>query len=219
MVHHVRAYQVASTHVWPPQGLNIPPLLFDGVAVTEVEEIKLLGVTFDRQLTFAPHLQQVAVKARQRLGFLRRASRVLRRAKDRTIAYKAFVRPRLEYAPLAWMGAAPTHLEKLDAVQHAAERLIGDNNLALDSLVHRRYVAALTYLYKLQGWPSCPAALLAMIPPCLPLPDMGRTRASLRAHREWHPAKLQNPLPPRSTIRASTAFPFGVLDKWNNLPA
>ena len=52
----------------------------------------------------------------------------------------------------------------------------------------------------------------------LPAPEMGRTRASLRAFRTWHPAKLQNPLPFRSIERARQAFPFGVIDLWNTLP-
>ena len=48
---------------------NLPPLLFGGEPVPEVDEIKLLGVLIDQQLTFAPQLRAMALKARKRIGF------------------------------------------------------------------------------------------------------------------------------------------------------
>ena len=39
------------------------------------------------------------------------------------IAFKSFVRPICEYGNVAIMGAAPSHLPKLDAVQKKAEKL------------------------------------------------------------------------------------------------
>ena len=66
--------------------------------------------------------------------------------------YKGFVRPRLEYGSLAWMGAAQTNLKRLDRVQEAAAFIIGAEADTLDSLEHRRSVGALAYLYKLQSW-------------------------------------------------------------------
>ena len=102
----------------------------------EVEEIKLLGVLIDQQLPFASQLHAIALQARQRTGSSRRASRYLD-SKGNAMVYKACTRPRLEYAHLAWMGAAPTHLDKLDSVQASASKLIGDDGLALDSLDHR----------------------------------------------------------------------------------
>ena len=77
--------------------------------------MRLLGVLFDTRLTFGAHLDKVAARARQRLGFLRRVRHLLTPAGLATV-YKAFVRPVLEYALIAWMGAAPSHLLKLDAV-------------------------------------------------------------------------------------------------------
>ena len=58
----------------------------------------------------------------------------------------------MEFAPLSWGGAAPSHLELLDKMQRRAERLIfGDvESSTLQSLQHRRDVAGLTVLYKTQ---------------------------------------------------------------------
>ena len=56
---------------------QIPPIVFGGTEVPEFEEIKLLGTLIDHQLTHAPQLREMALKARQRAGFSRRASRYL----------------------------------------------------------------------------------------------------------------------------------------------
>ena len=50
----------------------VPPVLFNGVTVPEEKEIKLLGIAFDSQLSYAAHLRAVASKAAQRLHFLRK---------------------------------------------------------------------------------------------------------------------------------------------------
>ena len=113
----------------------------------EVEELKLLGVTFDRQLAFRSHIRQLAVRGAQRLGFLRKASAVLD-PKYRAIVYRGFVRPVLEYGMLVWMSAAPTTLARLTAIQRPALHIIGDGSY-LPSLDIRRTVAGLCFLYKL----------------------------------------------------------------------
>ena len=134
------------------------------------------------------------------------------------MVYKAFSRACLEYAHLPWMGAAPTHLSALDAVQASALKLIGDDGLELDTLEHRRKVGALTYLYKLHCW-DAPPRLQRIIPPRAPRPPVGMTRASKLAHATWHEHKLQNVLPVRSLDSARRAFPYCIIDDWNSLPA
>ncbi|KAG0720260.1 hypothetical protein GWK47_006869 [Chionoecetes opilio] len=70
------------------------------------------------------------------------------------ILYKAQVRSSLEYACLAWGGAANKHLALLDKVQARAVRIIEDNNAGqephLTTLQHRRDVAGLTVVFKVQ---------------------------------------------------------------------
>ena len=69
----------------------------------------MLGFITDKNLTFAPQTKDLAIRARQRLCFLRSFQ-------GRAMVYKAFVRPRLESGSLAWMGAAQTNLKRLDRV-------------------------------------------------------------------------------------------------------
>ena len=71
---------------WP-----IPPVHFNGFIVQEVNALKLLGVTFDKPLNFGQNLRGTALCATQRIGFLRKASRVLG-LHGRAVAYKGFVR-------------------------------------------------------------------------------------------------------------------------------
>ena len=197
--------------------MGYAPIIFDGIAVESVKELKLLGVMIDSQLLHSSQIQSLTLGARKRIGLLRRTAKVLN-GNGRAIVYKAFVRPRMEYAHLTWMGAADSHLWKLDAVQNAAVAIIGPDVAALDSLNHRRKVGALTYMYKLQSW-DVPPHLQRMIPPRMPQAARGRTRASIDAHQKWHGAMLSNPLPLRSTDNARRAFPYGILKDWNQLPA
>ena len=158
----------------------------------------------------------MSLKARKRTGFSRRASRFLDDSGN-AMVYKAFTRPCVEYAHLPWMGAAPSHLASLDAVQQSAIKLIGANGPDLDSLDHRRRVGALTYLYKLQCW-NPPPLLARLVPPRLPRPPQGRTRAASLARSTWHANKFQNVLPARNLDNARNAFPSGVIVDWNPLP-
>ena len=107
---------------WP-----IPPVAFNGLNVADVDTLKLLGVTFDRHLHYGQHLRTTALRAARRIGFLRKAFKVLDH-KGRTAASKGFVRSMLEYCPLVWSGAADGHLRRLDKVQKRALSLLGQGN-------------------------------------------------------------------------------------------
>ena len=62
--------------------------------------------------------------------------------------YCTFVRPILEYGSVQFMGAAGTHLEKLDAVQRAqAAKKIG--GFEVESLQSRREAAAISFTLKI----------------------------------------------------------------------
>ena len=126
---------------------------FNGMPLTPQREMKVLGVTYDAKLTFRSHIEQLARTAAGQLASLRRITWLLDE-RGRELLYKAQIRSTLEYSCLAWGGAAPTHLATLDRVQRRAERLIWElhpeQQSTLLSLQHRRDVAGLTTLYKVQ---------------------------------------------------------------------
>ena len=194
----------------------VPTIKFGGTDVAEQSFLVLLGCIMDSRLAYSQHVRSIEVRGYQRLGFLRRACRVLQSTHAREVAYKAFVRPFLEYAPLVWMGSHS--VSKLEMVQKRAMRAIG-GTCYLDSLHHRRKVAALTYLYKLRCG-SVPKRLSDMVPPPLPkpLPASLATRGSILAVNAWHPVHLKNPLAANALEVTRRSFPYCIISDWNRLP-
>ena len=119
----------------------------------------------------------------------------------------------MEYAPLVWMGAAPTHLSHLDRVQHRALRLLGPN-VVLQSLAARRSVYALTYLYKLMCIDG-PPCLTNLIPPSPEPPAQPCTRTQCRPR---HARQLVTTLPVSAPDFLRRSFPYTAINTWNELP-
>ena len=182
----------------------------------EESGIRLLGVYFDRQLSFGKHLRNVAVRARHRLHFLRKCASFLD-TNGRLTVYNGFLRPIMEYCLLVWIGATKTSLGQLDAVQRQAIHVIGQNTL-LQSLSARRQVAALCFLYKLQALPAS-SPLRSML---LTLSNANHKQTLLVTRHQCsdrHRYQLCHALPAASRNSLLRTFPFGVLHDWNRLPA
>ena len=107
--------------------------------------VKLVGYLFDERMTWSGMISAMAKKARMRLGMLSRLRHLL---DDRNMEcmYCTFIRPILEYGSVQFMGAAVSHLEKLDSVQRAAEKI---GRFKVESLQSRREAAAVAFTFKL----------------------------------------------------------------------
>ncbi|KAG0713638.1 hypothetical protein GWK47_015765 [Chionoecetes opilio] len=143
-------------------------LRFGGVPLPHQEAVKVLEVEVDRELKFDGHIKHIAKKASHRVSALRRIARFLDGG-GKLLLYKAQIRPYLEYAALSWMSCAASHTRRLDSIQRRALRLVDAADppdppdppalfepvSPLDSLEHRRDVAALVVFHKaqLQGVP------------------------------------------------------------------
>jgi len=183
--------------------------------VPETTQLRLLGVLFDSQLSFKSHIRQLSVRGAQRLGFLKKAAKVMD-SRCRTIAYKGFVRPVLEYSMLVWMGAAPSILDRLSVIQRRALRTIGEGAY-LDSLEIRRLVGALSFLYKLH-YIERPAMVRALLPPpAAPSQYTGTRRNTALLSR--HDYQLAPTAPRKSRNTVLRSFPDAVLEEWNRLPS
>eukprot|EP00117_Sycon_ciliatum_P049752 scpid9142/ scgid35229/ RNA-directed DNA polymerase from mobile element jockey; Reverse transcriptase len=196
------------------QPWQLPGATFDATPVSEAGHLKLLGVTFDSQLTYAQHIRTIRSRAQQRLGFLRKASAILE-PPGRLRAYNGFVRPVLEYCPLVWLGAPPSHLAKLDQIQRRAIHIIGSGSW-LPSLSLRRTVASLAYLYKLFCL-DADSPLKKILPPGAQRrpQDIQPTRVSAQP---THPHQLSTNLPARTRNSCLRAFPASAVQTWNALP-
>ena len=95
-----------------------------GHQITEQKEMKLLGVTFDKRLSFTTHCRSKAAKAMQRVRLLRMVSGQGWGARASTILklYKQYVRPVLETGYVATCKAPTCNLARLQRVQNAALR-------------------------------------------------------------------------------------------------
>ena len=133
----------------------------------------------------------------------------------RTTVYKAFVRPLMEYAPLVWMGAPASHIQRLDNVQRRALRIIGPGAI-LPSLAVRRTVAALSCMYKLL-FITGPPQLLAVLPPHRVSPANPRTR-NQHNNATSHAYQLSDTLPVSAPSVVKRSFPYCCIGAWNSLP-
>ena len=199
----------------------LPPIKFNNIQVQEERYINILRVRFDSQLSFRGHIREVATRANQHLGLLKRAAHVLDKH-SRSRVYNAFVRPVMAQTPLVWMGACRSTLSQLDAVQHRAMNMLGPN-CCLPRLELRRHVATLSFLFKLHcqlQHPSCRKCYPPPPPRQPQHPALHTTRLqSAKSASPQHDLQLANQLPIAAHSSRCRSLPFAVLPTWNKLPA
>ena len=88
-----------------------------------VAEVRDLGIILDSKLTFSAHVSSVVTKANRSLGLLIRSFQTgfPKQKFDKKAlltAYCANIRSILEFGSVIWSGAAKTHLNRLERVQH-----------------------------------------------------------------------------------------------------
>ena len=89
---------------------------------TDAEE-KDLGVTFDTNLTFQPHIGNIISKANSRVGIIKRTFNKLNEENFK-ILYKSLVRPILEYCTPIWFPLNKREAEEIEKVQKRSTKLV-----------------------------------------------------------------------------------------------
>jgi len=89
------------------------------------KQAKFLGLIFDSQLTWKPHVEFLVGKCKTRINLMRNVSSQTWGASKKTLLtiYRALIRSRLEYGCQLFYTAAKTTLEKLDSVQTTCLRI------------------------------------------------------------------------------------------------
>ena len=185
-----------------------PNLLFNNINLTPNDNLYMLGLLFSSDLTWKPHITQLAKSASQKLGVLFRFRNYFNSRQLLTL-YVGTIRPCMEYCSHVW-GHSPG-VELLDRVESKAFRLIASPPLtaSLPSLSCRRDVASLSLFYKYY-FGHCSGELAGCVPP--PLARPRATRQSDQAHS--FSVELSN-----SRIeRYSRSFFPATSVLWNNLP-
>ena len=87
-------------------------LNINGKKINNSREIELLGIVIDNQLKFKKHTENLCKKASFKLHALRRIRKFLTVEKARILA-NAFINRHFNYAPLIWMFASKTAINKI----------------------------------------------------------------------------------------------------------
>jgi hypothetical protein len=120
-------------------------LMMGGKPIKQVDQLKLVGYLFDSKMTWGPMVDMLAKKARAKLGAIRRLCPFLD-SQNIKLMYTTFIRSGMEYGSMLYMGAAETHLQKLDRIQLSAQAMGG---FEVESLGARREAACVKFACKL----------------------------------------------------------------------
>ena len=123
-----------------------------GKVIPSSSEVKLLGITIDYDLKFKKHINELCGKASYNLYVLQRIRRYLSVDKAKLLA-NAFTDSQFNYAPLIWMFAGKTLINKICKIHHRILQVVYDDfNKSYDKLLelnndlsihqrHLRYLA------------------------------------------------------------------------------
>ena len=98
---------------------NIAPfrLNVNGKIIPRSNEVKLLGITIDNELKFKANIEHLYKKTSYKLHALRRITGHLTAEMARILA-NAFIDSQFNYAPLIWMFAGKTLINKICKIHH-----------------------------------------------------------------------------------------------------
>ncbi len=191
------------------------PLYFGGQQIQQIPQHKHIGLNFNEKLTWDDHIKAICSKAMQRVGILKRTSRLIPRKAKETV-YSAFIRPLLEYASVIFDGCTKKLANSLERVQRQAalactgayQRTSHNSllqELGWDTLATRRECHKLTYMYKIVN---------GLVPHYL------QTLCTQRVHeRTTYNLRNRNNLivPYTRTVSFSRSFIPSSIRLWNNL--
>ena len=107
------------------QKCSQPDLYLEGEKLQTAETIKVLGLTFDKKLTWIPHLKELRTDCRRRLNILRSLSSQNWGADQAILlqTYKAVIQSKIDYGAIVYNSASSTAIKMLDSIQCSALRI------------------------------------------------------------------------------------------------
>ena len=98
-------------------------LNINGKKINNSREIELLGIVIDNQLKFKKHIENLCKKASFKLHALCRIRKFLTVEKARVLA-NAFINSQFNYAPLIWMFASKTAINKILKIHYRTHQVV-----------------------------------------------------------------------------------------------
>ena len=195
------------------------PLVYDYVLHNQPLEgkdaVKYLGVIVHHKLSWNEHICNIVKKAISSIGFLRRNLQIHQKH-IKSNAYKALVRPQIEYASTVWDPFTQENQNKIEMVQRRAARFVCNNysreasvtvmldELGWRSLKQRRTDQRLIMLYKI-------------VNNLIEVDIVNELKPHSRHSRNVHSNSFRVPLERKTYLKYS--FLPRTLEQWNALPA
>jgi len=181
------------------------PLFINNTKSNNAESIKFLGITIDKNLNWATHIENLRNTLRRNLGLIYVASTFLPR-KVLILLYNSLINSKIVYCLEAWGNAPSIYLDKILTIQNRLLRIIFHKPLRFSPLYKESKILPIYELYKL--------------------------RICLLAHSEFSLRLASNYLPPYPTRHAPPSLPlplsttacghrqvaYQMADAWNSLP-
>ena len=123
-----------------------PELFINGTILSDSDSFKILGLTFDKKLTYEKHIRNIASSVSQKVGILRKCFRMFGDEAIILKCFNAFLLPCLEYCSPVWSSGADSHLKLLDKVMASIKFLLPNINV---DLWHRHKISSLCLLHKI----------------------------------------------------------------------
>lgn len=105
-------------------------LRFNNNHINIKNQVKYLGVIFDKKLLFRPHIEaacEKAVKSFRALWPLLNRRSILNH-KNKNLLFRCVIRPILSYASPVWYKAAKCHLKKMQIIQNKCLKMINNKH-------------------------------------------------------------------------------------------
>lgn len=117
-----KSVQVTFTLKRSPE--ECPQLIMNNIPIPVRTQIKYLGITLDKKLTWGPHLKEKRKSVNNRLHLLRPLLNSKISLQNKLIIYKTIIRPVWSYGIAIWGPAKPSNIRPIQAFQSISLRLI-----------------------------------------------------------------------------------------------
>lgn len=104
----------------------------DGLKISQVNQIKFLGVIVDQKLTWKYHIQHVCRKIMKSVGILSRVRSLIDISCMKTLYY-SLIYPHILYCNIVWGATCQTYLNKILLIQKKFLRIMSNSNRSSSS--------------------------------------------------------------------------------------
>jgi len=133
---------------------DCPPIIMNNSTIPHCTSVKYLGLTFDRKLTWGPHLKDKRKQLNSRLHLLRPLLRSNINIQNKILIYKCLLRPLWTYGIVLWGPTKKSNAKTIQAFQSICLRIIAKapwyvtNKLLHDDLQIKTVHDTATNFYK-----------------------------------------------------------------------